>query len=59
MQRQHRVSRKQAETVGEQIRSWAGLLQYPSELKVLGGVPRSIPQLAVYADRMLCELGLG
>ena len=59
LQGQHKVSRKQAEIVGEQIRSWAGLLQYPSELEVPGGVPRPIPQLAVYADGMLCELDSG
>jgi hypothetical protein len=59
LQGQHKVSRKQAELVGEQIRSWAGLLQYPSELAVPGSVPRPVPQLAVYADGMVCELDLG
>jgi hypothetical protein len=34
LQEQHKISRKEAETVGEQIRSWAGLIQYPSELEV-------------------------
>jgi hypothetical protein len=29
LQEQHKVSRKQADIVGEQIRSWTGLLQYP------------------------------
>jgi hypothetical protein len=41
LQGQHKVSRKQAEIVGEQIRSWAGLVQYPSELEV----PRPVPVL--------------
>jgi hypothetical protein len=56
LQEQHRVSRKQADIVREQIRSWAGLLQYPSELEVPGGVPQPVPQLPVYADGILCQL---
>jgi hypothetical protein len=59
LQKQHKVSRKQADIVGEQIRSWAGLLQYPSELEVPGGVPKPVPQLAVYTNGLLCQLDLG
>ena len=59
LQEQHKVSRKQAETVGEQVRSWAGLLQYPSELAVPGGVPRPVPQLPVYPDGLRCQLDSG
>jgi hypothetical protein len=59
LQEQHKVSRKQADIVGEQIRSWAGLLQYPSKLKVPGGVPRPVAQLAVYTNGLLCQLDLG
>jgi uncharacterized C2H2 Zn-finger protein len=59
LQEQHKVSRKQADFVGEQIRSWAGLLQYPSKLKVPGGVPRPVAQLAVYTNGLLCQLDLG
>jgi hypothetical protein len=55
LQEQHKVSRKQADIVGEQIRSWAGLLQYPSKLKVPGGVPRPVAQLAVYTN---CSIAL-
>jgi hypothetical protein len=54
LQEQHKVSRKQADIVGEQICSWAGLLQYPSELKVPGGMLQPVPQLPVYADGILC-----
>jgi len=45
--------------VGVQIRSWAGLIQYPNELEVPSGVLRPVPQLAMYADRMVCELDSG
>ncbi|KAG9375907.1 hypothetical protein A1F94_013651 [Pyrenophora tritici-repentis] len=33
LQKQHKVSYKEAEAVGQQVRSWAGLVQYPSELE--------------------------
>jgi hypothetical protein len=56
LQNQHKVSRNQAEIVGELIRSWPGLLQYPSKLEVLGGVPQPVPQLPVYTDEILCQL---
>jgi hypothetical protein len=59
LQQQHKVSRKQAEIVREQIRSWAGLLQYPSKLEVPGGMPRPVPQLPVYADGLRCQLDSG
>jgi hypothetical protein len=59
LQTQHKVSRKRAEIVREQFRSWAGLVQYLSELKVLGCVSWPVPQLAVYADEIVCELDLG
>jgi hypothetical protein len=59
LQEQHKISRKEAETVSEQIRSWAGLIQYPSELKVLSGIPKPVQQLPVYADGLLCQLGQG
>ncbi|KAG9382309.1 DUF3505 domain containing protein [Pyrenophora tritici-repentis] len=35
LQKQHKVSYKEAEAVGQQVRSWAGLVQYPSELERL------------------------
>jgi hypothetical protein len=59
LQGQHKVSRKLAETVGEQIRSWPGLIQYPSELEVPSGVPRPVPQLPMYADGLQCQLDSG
>ncbi|KAI0616127.1 DUF3505 domain-containing protein, partial [Pyrenophora tritici-repentis] len=40
LQKQHKVSYKEAEAVGQQVRSWAGLVQYPSELEVPTGAPK-------------------
>jgi hypothetical protein len=54
LQGQHKVSCKEAEAVEEQVRNWAGLIQYPSELEVPGSVPRPALQLPVYSDGMLC-----
>jgi hypothetical protein len=56
LQGQHKVSYKKAEIVGEQVRNWAGLIQYPSELEVPGGVPRPALQLPIYSDGLLCQL---
>jgi hypothetical protein len=56
LQEQHKVSRKQAGIVGEQICSWAELLHYPSELKVPGGVPQPMLQLLMYTDGILGQL---
>jgi hypothetical protein len=44
LQGQHKISYKQAEIVGEQIRNWAGLLQYP--------IPW--PRLHPYKGGILC-----
>ncbi|KAF7445726.1 DUF3505 domain containing protein [Pyrenophora tritici-repentis] len=40
LQKQHKVSYKEAEAVGQQVRSWARLVQYPSELEVPTGAPK-------------------
>ncbi|CAE7222418.1 DUF3505 domain containing protein [Pyrenophora teres f. teres] len=55
LQKQHKVSYKEAEAVGQQVRSWAGLVQYPSELEVPTGAPKPVRQLRVYTDGMLCQ----
>ncbi|KAG9382320.1 DUF3505 multi-domain protein [Pyrenophora tritici-repentis] len=47
LQKQHKVSYKEAEAVGQQVRSWAGLVQYPSELEVPTGAPKPVRQLPV------------
>jgi hypothetical protein len=56
LQEQHKVSCKKAKAVGEEVRTWARLVQYPNELEVPGGVPRHVLQLPVYSDGMLCQL---
>ena len=38
LQRAHRVKRKQAEVVAEEVGSWAGLVEYASEVEVPGQV---------------------
>ena len=54
LQRAHRVSRKQAESIAEDIASWAGLVEYASELEVPSQVIPAIQQLLVYVDGLMC-----
>jgi hypothetical protein len=35
MQRAHRISQKEAESIVEDVASWTGLIQYASELEVI------------------------
>jgi hypothetical protein len=56
LQRAHRVSRKQAESIAEDIASWAGLVEYASELEVPSQVIPAIQQLAVYVDGLMCQI---
>ena len=44
----HKLSRKEAVLVGDGIRSWPGLIQYPSELELPGRVNQPIDQLPLY-----------
>ena len=55
LQKQHKVSYKEAKAVRQQVRSWARLVQYPSELEVPTGAPKPVRQLRVYTDGMLCQ----
>jgi hypothetical protein len=34
LQRTHRVNRKQAESAADEVSSWAGLIEYASEVEV-------------------------
>ena len=56
MQRKHRASRKVAEEVGKGVRTWPGLIQYPSELELPGCAIQASNQLALYPDGLLCRL---
>lgn len=56
LQKAHKVSRKEAESVGESVRRWAGLAQYPSELALPSSVVDPIGEIPQYADGLLCQL---
>jgi uncharacterized C2H2 Zn-finger protein len=56
LQRAHRMGRKQAESVAEEVGSWAGLIQYASELEVPSQAVEPMHQLPVYADGLKCQL---
>ncbi|KAG9378482.1 DUF3505 multi-domain protein [Pyrenophora tritici-repentis] len=53
LQKQHKVSYKEAEAVGQQVRSWAGLVQYPSELEVPTGAPKPIYEHEINGTNLL------
>lgn len=59
LQKQHKISWKKAEAVGEQVCSWTGLIQYPSKLEVPSGILQPSQQLPVYTDGLLCQLEQG
>jgi hypothetical protein len=42
LQRTHRVKSKQAELAADEVRSWAGLIQYASELEVPSQITQAI-----------------
>ena len=56
LQRAHKVKQKQAENIAERVGSWAGLVEYASEIQVPSQVVRPISQLPVYLDGLLCQL---
>ena len=54
LQRAHHVKGKQAEIVADEVSSWAGLIEYASELEVPSQVIQAIQQLPVYVDGLIC-----
>jgi hypothetical protein len=58
LQRAHRVSRKQAELAAEDVGSWAGLIQYASQLEVPSEITEPIHLLLVYADGLKYRIDL-
>jgi hypothetical protein len=56
LQRAHSMSSKQAESAAEEVGSWAGLIQYASELEVPSQAVPPMPQLPVYPDGLECRL---
>ncbi|RYO26416.1 hypothetical protein AA0113_g12493 [Alternaria arborescens] len=57
LQKQHKKSLKSAQAVGNAVRQWPSLLQYPSELEIPSNGIDPISQLPVYDDGLLCRLG--
>ena len=57
LQKQHKKLLKSAQAIGDAVRQWAGLIQYPSELKIPNTGVQSVPQLPVYDDGLLCQMG--
>jgi uncharacterized C2H2 Zn-finger protein len=56
LQEQHTIKRKEANEVGLEVRSWAGVMQYPSEFVAPSRIVAPHPQLPIYADGLLCQL---
>jgi hypothetical protein len=57
VQRSHHVKHKEAELIADEVRNWAGLSEYASELNVPSQFVKPIQQLPVYQDRKMCQLG--
>jgi hypothetical protein len=54
LQQQYKVKSRDASAIGLEIRSWAGVMQYPSEFEALSGIAVLYAQLPVYVDGLLC-----
>ena len=54
--RAHKVHRKEAGLVADQVSSWTGLVQYASDVQVPDIVVEPISQLPVYTDGLLCRV---
>jgi uncharacterized C2H2 Zn-finger protein len=59
LQHAHRAKRKEAEGVAEEVSSWAGLIQYASELEVPSQIIQPVHPLPVYADGLMCQIEPG
>jgi uncharacterized C2H2 Zn-finger protein len=58
LQHVHKVEHKEAERVAKAAREWV-LVEYASEVQVPSQIVKSIAQLPVFADGLLCRLGPG
>ena len=56
LQRVHRASYKEAESVADEVSRWGGLIQYASEVEVPSHVIQPIPQLPVWPDGLMCQV---
>jgi superfamily II DNA helicase RecQ len=57
--RQHRVSRKQAITISEEVQQWPGVVRFPSEFEVPAFVEVPVDGVTVWSDGSKCELDDG
>jgi superfamily II DNA helicase RecQ len=56
LQEQHKIQRREAEAVGEDVRSWPGLIQYYGELVLPSQIRDPIAELSLYDNGLLCQL---
>jgi hypothetical protein len=54
LQDQHKIKQKDASNIGTEVRSWPGVMQYPSEFVAPSQVVAPHPQLSVYTDGLIC-----
>jgi len=52
----HKMQRKNARSVAEEVRSWGSLVPFASELNIPEKVDRAIAQLPLYKDGLMCKL---
>ena len=52
----HKIPRKRAREIADQVCSWPGLIPFASELRVPVRIDRPIPQLPLYKDGLMCRL---
>jgi len=54
--KQHRVERKKAVSIAEEVRERPGIIQHPSELYVSASIEHSLDYLPLYNDGIRCKL---
>ena len=57
--RNHKINRREAVVIAEDVRRWPGLIRYPSELTVPDFINQPISQLPLYDDGSICRLNNG
>ena len=53
--KQHRMSRKQATTISEEVQQWPGIVPFPGEFEVPGFVDAAVDGITVWDDGWKCE----
>ena len=57
--RQHKMPRKQAIGISDEIEQWHGIAQFPGEFEIPKYVEEAVEGLPVYTDGIKCELNRG